>query len=77
MTNDLTADQHNAMKHIPECVELEDLDKVSTWQHVIYRVEHVVDVYEEGNDFYTRPEAVACRNWLAEYAPNSEYAAKD
>jgi hypothetical protein len=40
MTNDLTADQHNAMKHIPECVELEDLDKVSTWQHVIYRVEH-------------------------------------
>ena len=45
-------------------------------QHLIFRVEHVVDIrQDEGSEScYTAAEARACRNWLRKWAPKSQYA---
>jgi len=69
-----TKTELNAIKRVPECVEMEGLD--GTFDHVIFRVEHVVMIFrEEGEDeFYSRKEANACLRWLRKYAPQSEYA---
>lgn len=68
----LTEEQLKAMNKVPDCVELEDMD--GTWEHVVYRVEHPVIIRIEGEDFYTKREAISCRKWLENYAPNSKYA---
>jgi hypothetical protein len=64
--------ERKAIERVPRCVEMEDLD--GTFEHVIFRVEHVVMTYQEERDFYTRLQADACRKWLQKYAPESEYA---
>lgn len=68
----LSAAQINALRKVPCCVELEDMD--GTWEHVVYRVEHPVILRMQGENFYTRREAVSCRKWLEKYAPESQYA---
>ncbi len=70
----LTPAQLKAVDKVPDCVELEDLDD-DTWNHVVFRVEHVVDVFQgDGEDFYTKREAKACQRWLKKHAPESEYS---
>lgn len=68
----MTKDQANAIKKIPSCVELDEID--GTWEHYVYRVEHPVCLRTEGENTYTRREAIACQKWLRKYAPESEYA---
>ena len=68
----MTPEQAKAFRQVPRCVELEDLD--GTWEHVVFRVEHVVSLRSEGEDFYTRREAEACRRWLAKHATGSKLA---
>ena len=68
----MTSEQEKALAKVPACVELEQLD--GTWEHVIYRVEHPVCIRSEGEDTYTRREALSCQRWLQKYAPQSEYA---
>jgi hypothetical protein len=73
--SDLTVEQMVAYNQVPSCVELEKLDATHTFRHVIFRVEHVVDVYnDDGDAFYTKKEATACRKWLKEFAPQSKLA---
>ena len=75
VANDLTAEQLKAFAKVPECVELEQLDAKETFQHVIFRVEHVVEIFRvDGDDVYSRREANACRRWLKKFASCSEYA---
>lgn len=68
----MTNDQKKAVDAVPSCVELEDMD--GTFEHVVFRVEHVVIIYLEGEDFYTRREASSCARWLKKHAPKSQYA---
>ena len=68
----MTPEQVKALRKVPRCVELEELD--GTWEHVVYRVEHVVLLRSEGEEFYTRREAEACRKWLAKHATGSKLA---
>jgi hypothetical protein len=68
----MSPEQVKALRKVPRCVELEDLD--GTWEHVVFRVEHVVMLRSEGEDFYTRREAEACRRWLAKHAASSKFA---
>lgn len=76
VANDLTTQQLKAVAKVPECVELEQLDAKDTFSHVIFRVEHVVEIFAaDGEDVYSRREANACRRWLKKFAPASEYAA--
>jgi hypothetical protein len=74
--NEMSMNYHEekAVEAVPECVDLEQLD--GTFEHVVFRVEHVVMIFrEEGEDeFYSRKEANACFRWLKKYAPESEYA---
>ena len=69
--DNLTPDQKRAMDKAPRCV---DLEQVEDWGHVVFRVEHPVCLRSEGEDFYTRREALACQRWLKKFAPDSEYA---
>ena len=68
----LTEDQLKAIAKIHDCVELEQID--GTWEHYVFRVEHPVCLWLEGERFYTKRETRACLNWLKTYAPESEYA---
>ena len=68
----MTKEQLAAMKKVPSCVELDQLD--GTWEHVVFRVEHPVCIRSEGEDFYTLREARSCQRWLKKHAPQSEYA---
>jgi hypothetical protein len=68
----MTPEQAKAFRQVPRCVELEDLD--GTWEHVVFRVEHVVSLRSEGEEFYTRREAEACRKWLAKHAASSKFS---
>jgi uncharacterized protein with NRDE domain len=63
-----------ALKRVPACVECDDVAD-GDMDHLIYRVEHVVDIrQDEGSEsIYSAAEARACRNWLKRFAPRSEY----
>ena len=63
-----------ALKAVPACVECDDVAD-GDMDHLIYRVEHVVDIrQDEGSEsIYSAAEARACRNWLRRFAPQSEY----
>jgi hypothetical protein len=63
-----------ALKAVPACVEC-DYVEPGDMDHLIYRVEHVVDIrQDEGSEsIYSAAEARACRNWLKRFAPRSEY----
>ena len=63
----MTDKQKKALAKVPDCVDLDGLD--GTFEHVVFRVEHVVDVFrDEGEDIYTAKEANACQKWLRMYA---------
>ncbi len=64
---------NKAIREIPECVELAGGED---WEHIVFRVEHPVCLYDEGEDFYSAEEAGECRRWLRKYAPKSPYARK-
>ena len=64
--------QKEAVRRVPRCVDMEHMD--GTWEHVVFRVEHPVDVRSEGEDLYTLREARNCQRWLRQYAPESPYA---
>jgi hypothetical protein len=68
----LTKEQEQALQKVPSCVELDDMD--GTWEHVVYRVEHPVILRMEGEDFYSKREAISCCKWLEKFAPESKYA---
>jgi hypothetical protein len=63
-----------ALKRVPACVECDDVAD-GDMDHLIFRVEHVVDIrQDEGSEsIYSAAEARACRNWLKRFAPRSEY----
>lgn len=71
----MAADYAAALKRVPACVETDDVAD-GDLQHLIFRVEHVVDIrQDEGSEScYTAAEARACRNWLRKWAPKSQYA---
>ena len=64
-----------AMWATPACGEVCDV-KPEDMKHLIFCVEHPVDVYQcDGDDgFYTKREAAACKRWLRKWAPKSPYA---
>ena len=68
----MTRQEQRAIDRVPSCVDLDQLD--GGFAHVVHRVEHVVDLVLEGEDFYTRRDARACISWLAKHAPMSPYA---
>lgn len=72
VTSTLTREQEKAVSKIHHCVELEQMD--GTWEHYVFRVEHPVCIWLEGERYYTLRETRACLNWLKKYAPESEYA---
>lgn len=63
--------EQKAIDKVPGCVDLDQLD--GTFQHVVFRVEHVVQMCIEGQDSYTRAEGRQCIRWLNRYASDSEY----
>ena len=71
----MAADYAAALKRVPACVETDDVAD-GDLRHLIFRVEHVVDIrQDEGSEaVYTAAEARACRNWLRKWAPKSQYA---
>jgi hypothetical protein len=69
---ELQALELQALKEVPDCVEMEGLD--GTFEHVVFRVEHVVLIFEEGENWYTKLEASRCKKWLKKFAPESKYA---
>ena len=73
----MAADSHYAaaLRRVPACVETDDVAD-GDLQHLVFRVEHVVDIrQDEGSEScYTAAEARACRNWLRKWAPKSRYA---
>jgi hypothetical protein len=75
--HDMNPDQLRAARKIPRCVNVDCIDHIGTWSHVVFRVEHVVESRQVREDFYTQREANACKRWLAKYCPNSEYAEKE
>lgn len=68
----MTSEQEEAVKTVPACVDLDQLD--GTWEHIVFRVEHPVMLFKEGEDTYSRREANSCRKWLKKYAPESPYS---
>ena len=63
-----------ALKKVPACVECDDVEP-GDMDHLIFRVEHVVDIrQDEGSEsIYSAAEARACRAWLKRFAPRSQY----
>jgi hypothetical protein len=68
----MTPEQLKAVKSVPSCVDKSELD--GTFEHVVFRVEHVVDLFLDGEDAYTKREARSCVSWLKKNAPHSDYA---
>lgn len=64
--------EQKAVDNVPACVDLDQLD--GTFSHVVFRVEHVVQMCIEGQDSYTQAEGRKCMRWLRRYAAWSEYA---
>lgn len=70
----MSPDQQAAFRKIPDCVDLDQLERGNEWSHAVFRVEHPVEMRISGEDSYTLREARACQKWLAKYAPESAYA---
>ena len=68
----LTKEQERALREVPGCVELDQWE--GSMSHLVFRVEHPVCLRSEGEDTYTRREALQCQRWLKKHAPHSEYA---
>lgn len=69
--NKFTKSQINAIKKIPPFVNLEELSEEfdgGIWSHVIFRVEHPIHIFEEGEEKYTKKQANDCKKWLKKYA---------
>lgn len=75
MAKCVKTERDKAVEAVPGCVELDGVD--GTFEHVVFRVEHVVSLRSEGEDFYSLLEAKACQRWLRKYAPGSDFASCD